>query len=140
MSDNTYASPQQSAGSSVAKGATGLDYTTVAHWCGVSGWLKFLGSLNIVGGVIYCITIFGAVFGWIPIWIGVLLNNASASLRAGYDGRNERAIRVGMDKLALTIKIIGILTLIGLVINLVVMVIYAVIIIALIAGGAASSF
>jgi len=77
--------------------------------------LKFLGILNIVIGVIYCLTIVGAIVGWVFIWIGTLLNNASTSLRAGYDGRNEHAIRDGMDKLAMTIRIIGILTLIGLI-------------------------
>jgi len=139
VSDNPYASPHAAPGSPIAKPSLGLDYATVASLCNVSGWLKFLGILNIVAGVMYCITIVGAVLGWIPIWIGILLNNASTSLRAGYDGRNEQVVRVGIDKLALSIKIIGILTLIGLVINVVIMLIYAVMIVLLLGAGAASS-
>lgn len=139
MSDNPYATPPATPGSFPSKGPLGLDYSTVAALCNVSGWLKFLGILNIVAGIIYCLTIVGAVFGWIPIWIGVLLNNASASLRAGYDGRNEMAMRVGMDKLALAIKIIGILTLIGLIINLLVVVAYVVIAILVVAAGVSAS-
>jgi hypothetical protein len=105
----------------------------------VSGWLKFLGILNIVAGVIYCCTIFGAVFGWIPIWIGVLLNNAGNSLRAGYGGRNAGAVHFGIDRLALAIKIIGILTLIGLIINVLVIVGYVVIIILVVVAGVSAS-
>jgi hypothetical protein len=123
----------------MSKGTPGLDFSTVASLCDVSGWLKFLGILNIVAGVIYCCTIFGAVFGWIPIWIGVLLNNAGNSLRAGYDGQNAGAIYFGIDRLALAIKIIGILTLIGLIINVLVVVGYVIIIILIVGVGVSSS-
>jgi len=100
--------------------------------------LKFLGILNIIAGVLYCLTIVGAVVGWIPIWIGVSLNNAGTSLRAGYDGRNEMAMRMGMDKLALAIKIFGILTLIGLIINVLVLVAYVLFAVLFFAGVSAS--
>lgn len=138
MSDNPYTSPHATPGSPVTKGAAGLDYATVASLCNVSGWLKFLGILNIVLGVIYCLTIVGAIFGWLPIWIGILLNNASTSLRAGYDGRNEHAVRDGIDKVALTFKIIGILTLIGLIIQVLAVVAYTLFFVLLLAGVSAS--
>lgn len=135
MSDNPYATPRTGLGSQQPKGALGLDYSAIAALCDVSGWLKFLGILNIVLGVIYCLTIVGAIVGWVPIWIGTLLNNASTSLRAGYDGRNEHAIRDGMDKLAMAIRIIGILTLIGLIMQVLAVVAYTVIAILIVAAG-----
>ena len=138
MSDNPYISPSATPGSPPPKQALGLDYSTVASLCDVSGWLKFLGILNIIAGVLYCLTIVGAVVGWIPIWIGVSLNNAGTSLRAGYDGRNEMAMRMGMDKLALAIKIFGILTLIGLIINVLVLVAYVLFAVLFFAGVSAS--
>lgn len=139
MSDNPYASPHAIPGSPPSKEALGLDYSTVAPLCNVSGWLKFLGIVNIVLGVIYCLTIIGAIVGWIPIWIGVSLNNAADSLRAGYDGRNERAMLMGMDKLALSIRIIGILTLIGLIINVLTLAVYAVIAILILTAGVSAT-
>ncbi len=38
-----------------------------------SGWTRFLGGLLIVLGVLLCLTLGGAVIGWLPIWQGRLL-------------------------------------------------------------------
>jgi len=118
VSDNPYASPfEGTTGTPISVSKAQLDFGSVRPLCNVSGWLKFLGIVYIILGVIYCITIIGAIVGWLPIWIGALLNGASNELSHGYRLSNERAIRIGMEKLALTVKIVGVLTLIGLVIN-----------------------
>lgn len=77
------------------------------------GWLKFFGILSIIGGVLYCLTIVGAVVGWIPIWIGVLLLKTAGGLESGFASGRTRDIREGFDKLRLAFKIYGILTIIG---------------------------
>jgi hypothetical protein len=122
-------------GSPPPKPSAGLDYSAVAPLCLAAGWLKFLGILNIIAGVLYCLTIVGIIFGWLPIWIGVSLNKASASLQMGYASRNPVEIRTGMDALALVVKIFGVLAIIGLVIN----VLYFGFIILAVVGGAVSS-
>jgi hypothetical protein len=81
------------------------------------------------------LTIVGLIFGWLPIWIGVSLNAACNSLRNGYARRSPSEIRYGLDKLALVIKIFGVLAVIGLVIN----VLYFGFIILAVVGGAVSS-
>ena len=113
MSNNPYVSPVGPTGSAPSKGDDSLDFHSVAPLYNVAGWLKLLGILNIIGGVIYCLTIIGAVIGWLPLWIGISLNNASNSLRRGYEQRRAGGVRQGMEQLALAIKIFGILALIA---------------------------
>ena len=109
MSDNPYASPENASSLLSGKAGTGLDYRDVEPLCSVSGWLRFLGILNIIIGVLYCITIIGAIIGWLPLWIGVSLNRAAGSLRTGYEQRNGHEIRAGMASTALVFKIVGVI-------------------------------
>jgi fatty acid desaturase len=37
------------------------------------GWMKFLGVLMIICGVLTACTIIGIIFAWPPIWLGVVL-------------------------------------------------------------------
>ena len=115
--------------------ASGLSFQNVYPICAVSGWLKFLGILNIIVGIIYCITIIGAIVGWIPLWIGILSTRAGGALREGYDTSHPQSVQDGLGRLALIIKIFGVLTIIGLAIN----VIYIFIIIAALAAGGLSA-
>jgi hypothetical protein len=137
MSDNPYSSPMGTPGSPISKPGFegGLALNTVEPLVQVAGWLKFLGILNIIAGVIYCLTIVGIIFGWLPIWIGVTLNKASNSLQTGYANRSQLVLRNGMESLALVVKIFGVLAVIGLVIN----VLYFGAIILAVVGGAVSS-
>jgi hypothetical protein len=117
VSDNPYSSPAPSPDSPFTKGGSGLDFSSIAPLCQAAGWLKFLGILNIILGVLYCLTIIGLIIGWLPIWIGISLNKASDSLRAGYESQDGGQIEAGMDSLALVFRIFGVLAIIGLVIN-----------------------
>jgi len=106
------------------------------------GWIKFLGLVYFISGIIACLTIFGAVTGWIPVWIGHLLMKAEKFLTAGYENGNEAEIRTSMNHLALTAKVFGIATLIGLAINVVMvllMVLYFVFIIFVVGVGVAGA-
>ena len=114
MSDNPYSSPMPTAGSPQPKPGAELDYNAVASLCLTAGWLKFMGTLSIILGVLYCLTIVGAIFGWVPIWIGISLNRASKSLQWGYAQRSPHEIRAGMDSMALVVKIFGVLAVIWL--------------------------
>ena len=114
MSDNPYSSPASTSGSPLPKPGADLDFSAVAPLCLTAGWLRFLGILNIIVGVIYCLTIVGLIFGWLPIWIGITLNKASSSLQSGYARRSQQEIRIGMDSLALVVKIFGVLAVIWL--------------------------
>lgn len=34
-------------------------------------WMKFFGVLSIIQGSVLCLTVGGAIIGWLPIWLGV---------------------------------------------------------------------
>jgi hypothetical protein len=38
-----------------------------------SGWIRFLGGSLVLLGVLLCLTLAGAVIGWLPVWQGRLL-------------------------------------------------------------------
>ena len=38
------------------------------------GWMKLIGVLLIIGGVLYTLTIIGIIIAWLPIWMGVTTN------------------------------------------------------------------
>jgi hypothetical protein len=73
--------------------------------------------LNIIVGVLYCITIIGAIVGWLPLWIGVLLNRVSSNLEMATQTGSGAAVREANSNLATLFVIVGVLTLIGIVVN-----------------------
>lgn len=51
------------------------------------GWIKFLGILMIVQGVLTALSIVGIIIAWLPIWLGVLLfQSASGMEQAAING------------------------------------------------------
>lgn len=82
------------------------------------GWLKFLGILNIIGGVAQALSIVGILVAWIPIWMGILLYQAGSNIdSAGQFGDKFSFLRsVGSLKTYFILQ--GVLTLIILVISL----------------------
>jgi len=126
VSENPYTSPQERSDSPFSGKDTALSFDDLAPLCNASGWLKLLGVVNIIIGIFYCITIIGLIIGWLPIWIGVTLNRASNSLKAGYEQSNRHEIRSGMSSLALACKIIGVIV----IIYLILMALYFLVIIA----------
>ena len=45
---------------------------------GMKGWLKFLGIVNIISGAFTALSLVGIVVAWIPIWLGIVLLQASS--------------------------------------------------------------
>jgi len=77
------------------------------------GWLKLLGVLNIIGGVLAAITIVGIVVAWLPIWIGVILYQAGSSSEQSYFNGDKYSFMRTMNQFKLYFTISGILALIG---------------------------
>jgi len=82
------------------------------------GWMRFLGVMSIIGGVLYCLTIVGAIIGWLPIWIGVLFLRAAGNVETGFDAKDGRAIHDGLDNLRLLFTLQGVLVILGFVLAL----------------------
>lgn len=95
------------------------------------GWMKLLGVLSIIYGVLLAITIIGLIIAWLPIWLGVLLwQGADKAEQAETSGTEADAVE-SLTKIKTIFTIYGVLALIG----LVVAVLYIIVAIALIAGG-----
>jgi hypothetical protein len=79
------------------------------------GWIKFIGVLSIIQGVVVALTLVGLIIAWLPIWIGVLLmQSASAIERARIRG-DKASLLSSLDKLRAYFTIQGILTLLTLI-------------------------
>ena len=63
-----------------------------------------MGITLIVIGVLYCLTIFGAVIGWLPIWIGILFLKSGDNIKNG----SAAATHEGVAQLAKIIRIMGV--------------------------------
>ena len=83
------------------------------------GWIKFVGVLSIIQGVLTILSLWGILICWLPIWMGVLLCGASNQLALAFATDNETASRTAMEKLASYFRIMGVLAIIGLVIMVV---------------------
>jgi len=55
------------------------------------GWMRLLGVLSIIGGIITVFSLWGIVICWIPIWIGILLMKAASAIElAQHNGDREQ--------------------------------------------------
>ncbi len=80
------------------------------------GWIKFLGILSIVQGVIAALTIVGIIFAWLPIWIGVLLYQSATTMEKAYAMGDRKTFADAMGKLKTYFLIQGITALLGIII------------------------
>jgi hypothetical protein len=79
------------------------------------GWIKFIGILSIIQGIVAALTLVGLIIAWLPIWIGVLLmQSASAIERARIRG-DKASLLSSLEKLRTYFTIQGILTLLTLI-------------------------
>ena len=96
-----------------------------------AGWMKLIGTLAIIYGVLMALTIIGLIVAWLPIWLGVLLRRAAdesqAAAMTGDEGRAMSATR----NLSTIFRVQGVLLLIVLILWAVGI---AVAIVALVAG------
>jgi hypothetical protein len=79
------------------------------------GWLKFLGVLSIIGGVLSALTIVGILVAWLPIWMGVLLFQAGSQADGMATTQDPNRLVVMLNKLRTYFVIQGVLALIALV-------------------------
>jgi 1,4-dihydroxy-2-naphthoate octaprenyltransferase len=83
-------------------------------------WLKLLGVLSIIYGVLTAITIVGIIVCWLPIWMGVLLFQSAKNIEQAQQNGTKDTFVVSQQKLKTFFTIAGILALIGIVAGLLV--------------------
>ncbi len=95
-----------------------------------AGWMKLLGTLSIIQGVLIAITIIGLVIAWLPIWMGILLNRAADQAKVAHASGDERSAITATTSLQTIFKVYGVIVLIVLVIYAVMLVIGIVVLVA----------
>ncbi|MGD9487347.1 MAG: DUF5362 family protein [Calditrichaceae bacterium] len=78
----------------------------------MSGWLKFVGIVTIIGGIISALSIIGILIAWLPIWLGVLLWQAGSRASDAQLRNNPLELMIMLDKLRLYFVVQGILIII----------------------------
>jgi len=81
---------------------------------GMKGWLKLLGIVQIVFGILQAVTVFGIIWAWLPIWLGVILNSAGNKAQEYMEKGDETLLMEFTKKLKLYFIINGIMMLISL--------------------------
>jgi len=76
------------------------------------GWLKLLGVVMILQGIMTAFTIIGIVICWVPIWLGILLFQAAGAIEGAQMQGSKSHLLMSLMKLKLYFMINGILMLI----------------------------
>lgn len=90
------------------------------------GWMKLLGILNIIGGVLLAITLVGIIIAWLPIWMGVILYQAGSASEQAYFNGDKYSLVKSLNQLKLYFTINGILALIGIITWVIMMIVFMV--------------
>ena len=78
------------------------------------GWLKFLGILSIIQGVLAALSIVGIILCWLPIWLGMLLLGSANRLEQAAQSGQVVVFVEAQRKLKTYFIINGVMTLVGL--------------------------
>ena len=106
----------------------------------MTGWLKFLGVINIISGAFTALSIWGIIIAWLPIWLGVLLLQASGRISASRFSQNRAELVTMMDKLRLFFMIQGILIIVTVAMVIIAIVVFGSLIMKYFSGEAFDSF
>lgn len=80
-----------------------------------AGWMKLIGTLAIIYGILIALTIIGLIIAWLPIWLGVLLNRAANEAQAAARAGDETQAIAATRNLGTIFKVQGVIVLIGLI-------------------------
>jgi len=78
-------------------------------------WIKLLGAISIVSGVLGVLSVFGIVFAWLPIWLGVLLWQSGKAVEAAHETGDAARFLESQSKLKTYFLVAGIVSLIGII-------------------------
>jgi len=79
------------------------------------GWIKFLGILMIIYGVFIAMTLVGIIIAWLPIWLGVLLNQTANRIEQAQASGDVMAMVRAQNSLSTYFTVYGVLALIGII-------------------------
>ena len=81
------------------------------------GWMRFLGVMSILNGIVQALSCIGILWAWLPLWQGVLLFQSASAIEEASAHGDETRLVDSLDRLRLFILITGVVTLITLVVS-----------------------
>jgi low temperature requirement protein LtrA len=100
-----------------------------------SGWMKAMGILSIVGGILSAITIVGIIYAWLPIWMGVIVYQAGKSAQMASTNKDETKLMEVVSKIRLFFLISVIVGIVAYAIVITVGIIYLFVLFSMMKGG-----
>ena len=85
------------------------------------GWMKFIGVLSIIYGVLTILSLWGIIFAWLPIWMGAVLCSASSKIGMAFETDNENELNGSLRNLATYFRVAGITSLVFIIIGVIAM-------------------
>jgi hypothetical protein len=83
------------------------------------GWLKLVGILLLIYGIFAALTIVGLLIAWLPIWLGVLLLQASNRISDAQLTGDKFALIKAQSNLGTYFTIYGVLAILGIIIGVI---------------------
>ena len=77
------------------------------------GWIKFLGILSIISGVLGALTIVGLVWAWLPIWLGILLFQTASGMEQAAISGDASSFVTAQNRLKLYFMINGVMIIVA---------------------------
>ncbi|WP_115716993.1 DUF5362 domain-containing protein [Gallaecimonas mangrovi] len=77
------------------------------------GWMKLMGVLFIIGGVIQALSIIGILWAWLPIWLGISLFQCARAIENAQLSGSTEALAEANRKLKTYFTIMGVSALVG---------------------------
>jgi len=76
------------------------------------GWMKLLGVMMVLQGIITALTVVGLIICWLPIWLGVLLFKAAGTIEGAQLSGNRAMMVESLNKIKTYFLINGVLMLV----------------------------
>ncbi len=80
-----------------------------------SGWMKLLAVMMYIVGGLYVLSIWGILIAWAPIWLGVIVWRAAVKADAARASGRKEDLNGALDGVRFYYKLMGILSIVGLV-------------------------
>ena len=80
------------------------------------GWMKLIGVMSIIYGALMILSLWGILVCWLPIWMGVLLIQASNLINNARVTGDKIRLMESLSKIKTYFIVTGVLVLIGLIV------------------------
>ena len=106
----------------------------------MTGWLKFLGIINIISGALTALSLWGIIIAWLPIWLGILLLQASQRITTARFANDGGELVGMMEKLRLYFIIQGVLIIVSFAVGIIALVVFGGLIFQMMQSGGFETF